>query len=208
MRRRISAALLVLACLLAGHAPNARAALLGDAGVPYSAERTVTVNGRSYTGMVFHIPGHDRHEQDIQGIAEIVLLDAATSHGWLVLPDLKSYVEFAFPPLLAELGAASLRRTPMGGETVNGVPTTKYRIDHTAADGMQAKGFAWISSDGVLMRLAGTVLRPGATRPTAIRMELDDLRLARQDPALFALPPGLVKLPDAALAPLLGGKSG
>jgi hypothetical protein len=128
--------------------------------------------------------------------------------GWLMLPRLSSYVEFTFPQLMAELNAQTLLRSPVGRETVNGVHTTKYRIDHTAADGMRAKGFAWVSANGVLMRLAGDVTRPGMSRPTAIQLELDNLRLGKQDRALFDLPPGLTRLPGEALAPLLGGRAG
>src|SRR5579871_1554351 len=152
----------MIVALSANAMDEARAALLGDASVPYSAERVVTVNGRAYSGRVFHTPGHQRHEQTIQGFAQVVLLDASAKRGWLVLPDLKTYVEFAFPKLMADLGDPALRREPVGRETVNGVPTTKYRIDHTAADGTHAEGFLWISAQGVMMRLDGTVARPGA----------------------------------------------
>lgn len=206
--RRSKMLLLLVVAFAALPAGRARATLLGDAAVSYSANSTVTVNGRSYAGMVFHIPGRDRHEQEIQGIAEVVILDGKAMHGWLVLPRLSSYVEFKFPQLMAELNAQALLRSPVGRETVNGVHTTKYRIDHTAADGMHAKGFAWVSADGVLMRLAGDVTRPGMSHPTAIQLELDNLRLGKQDHALFDLPPGLTRLPGEALAPLLGGRAG
>jgi hypothetical protein len=207
MRRSRMLVVLVLA-LAAWPAAGARAALLGDAAVSYRADSTVTVNGRSYAGAVFHIPGRDRHEQQIQGVAEVVILDGTAMRGWLVLPGLSSYVEFTFPQLMAELRAQTLLQAPVGRDTVNGVRTTKYRIDHTSADGLHARGFAWVSADGVLMRLDGTVAQPGASRPTAIRFELDNLRLGRQDRALFELPPGLMQLPGGALAPLLGGRSG
>ena len=207
MRRSKMLLMLVLA-LAALPAGRASATLLGDATVSYSANSTVTVNGRSYAGMVFHIPGRDRHEQEIEGIAEVVILDGVAMRGWLMLPRLGSYVEFTFPQLMAELNAQTLLRSPVGRETVNGVRTTKYRIDHTAADGMHAQGFAWMSADGVLMRLAGDVTRPGATRPTAIQLELDNLRLGKQERGLFDLPPGLTRLPSGALAPLLGGRAG
>lgn len=205
--RRLTMLLILVLGFIAG--PSiARAALLGDASVPFSADRTLTVDGRSYSGKVFHIPGHQRHEQQIQGIPEVVILDGATAHGWLVLPGLHSYVDFVFPQVMAELGDPRLRQSPVGQETVAGVRTTKYRIDHTASDGSRAQGFMWVSSQGVLMRLDGTVTRGGASRPTAIRMELANLRLGPQDPALFELPQGLAKLPAAALEPLLGGKPG
>jgi hypothetical protein len=205
MRRRI---LLLALTLVAGAAPAAQAALLGDAAVAYSAECTVTVDGKSYTGLVFHTPGHQRHEQAVQGIPEILLLDAAAKQGVLIVPGLKSYIAFAFPKVMAELDDPSLRRAPMGQETVGGVRTTKYRVDHTTADGARAQGFVWVSEQGVLMRLDGTVTRPGGSRPTAVLVTLANLAVGPQDPRLFELPLGLVKLPAAALGGLLGGRSG
>jgi hypothetical protein len=205
MRRWI----IVLSLLVLAAAPaRARVALLGDAAVAYSAERTVTINGRTYTGTVFHIPGRDRDEQEIQGIAEVIILDAAEKQGFLFLPMLKTYVTFAFPPLMAELGDPTLRRSPVGQEMVNGVRTTRYRIDHVAADGSRARGFLWVSARGVLMRLDGTVTRPHGGRPMQLRMELANLAIGPQDPALFQLPPGLVELPSGMLQALLSGKPG
>lgn len=207
MRRWSMMAALTISALL-GIWRDANAALLGDASVPYSAERIVTVNGRSYSGRVFHAPGHQRHEQTIQGIDEVVLLDSRKTRGWLVLPGLKTYVEFAFPGVMADLGDPALRRSPSGHDTVNGVLTTKYRIDHTAGDGTRAQGFVWISAQGVMMRLEGTVTRHGTGHPTAIRMELAHVQIGPQDPGLFELPPGLVKLPSGTLESLLGGGAG
>ncbi|HXZ02223.1 MAG TPA: hypothetical protein VEI03_19675 [Stellaceae bacterium] len=201
--------MLLLGLAFVAAAPEAAsAALLGDARVAYSAERTVTVNGKSYSGMVFHSPGHERHEQTIAGIAEVVILDVAMKRGFLVVPMLKSYVAFAFPPLMAKLDDPGLRSAPIGRETVNGVPTTKYRIDHLSADGSRAHGYVWLSVQGVLMRIDGTVTRDGAGKPLAIRMELANLVLGSQDPALFQVPPGLVELPAAAFEGLFGRGSG
>jgi len=139
----------------------------------------------------------------------VVILDAAAKQGFLVLPGLNSYVAFVFPKVMAALDDPSLRRAAVGQEMVGGVPTTKYRVDHTTADGSHAQGFVWVSAQGVMMRLDGTVSRPGGSHPTAISMVLARLAIGPQDPALFVLPPGLVKLPAAAaLEGLLGGKPG
>lgn len=208
MRRGVLASMMLLSLALALLTGPATAAMLGDAAVSYSAERTVVVNGHSYTGMVFHTPGHDRHEQEIQGIPEVILLDAAAKQGILLLPGLNSYLPFAFPRLMAELDNPSWRRVPQGEELVNGVRTTKYRVDHTAADGSHAQGWLWLSAQGILMRLDGVVTRAGATGGTSIRMELAGLRLGRQDPQLFQIPAGLIKLPSGALEGLLSGRSG
>jgi len=198
---------ILIAAVAVVPATGTRAAMLGDAAISYSAMRTVAVNGQSYTGMVFHVPGHERHEQEIQGIPEVILLDTGAKAGALLLPDLNAYVAFPFPPMMAELDDPSLRREPVAQETVSGVRTTKYRIDHMAADGSHALGFAWISGDGVLMRIEGTFIRRGASHGAAIRMELADVQAGPQDRDLFAVPLGLVKLPSNALEAVLSGRT-
>ena len=79
-------------------ATRADAAMLGDAPVPFRATRTVTVDGRSYSGPVYHMPGHERHEQDLFGMHEVFLLDTKAAQGFLVLPAVHTYLEFPFPP--------------------------------------------------------------------------------------------------------------
>lgn len=186
----------------------ARAAMLGDASVPYRAERTVTVDGRTYSGRVFHEPGHQRHEQDMFGMHEIFLLDTKEARGFLVLPAVKTYVEFPFPPLMAELDLPDLTRRPVGPETVAGIATTKYRVDHTAQDGSRAQGFVWVTRTGILMKLEASVTRAHGGRPMAIAMALSQVTTGPVDPGLFQLPQGLMALPPDALGPLLGGKPG
>ena len=58
------------------------------------------------------------------------------------------------------------------------------------------------------MQIDGTVSRRSSSKPTAIHMELAQLALGPQDAALFAVPPGLTRLPTEALQALLGGKHG
>jgi len=182
--------------------------MLGDAAISYRAERTVTVDGRSYTGPVFHAPGHERHEQDLYGMHEVFLLDTEADQGYLLLPSVHTYVAFPFPALMAELDAPDLVRAPVGAETVSGIATTKYRIDHVARDGSRAQGFLWLSRSGVLMQLDVAVTRAHGGKPMAVRMTLAHLEAEPVDPALFVLPQGYVKLPADALGPLLGGRPG
>jgi hypothetical protein len=202
MLRRLLLALIVLVPL------PAAAELLGDAKVPFSADRAVVVDGRTFNGRLFAAPGKQRHEQDIEGMRQVVLL-RADGRGWLVVPNLKSYVEFGWAPVLAELGDAAASGTPVGDETVSGVRTTKYRVEHTARDGTQVDGWLWRTSDGIVMKLEGTV-RPTRGRPAQVQMTLSNVKKAPQEASMFELPQGFVKLPTGALAPLLGGiaKSG
>ena len=102
------------ALILAASFEPAAAAMVGDASVPFRAERILTVGTHTYTGLLFHTPGHQRHEQDLMGMREVFLLDTATAEGELVLPALKTYVAFPFPPLMADLASPDLLHSPVG----------------------------------------------------------------------------------------------
>lgn len=203
MRGALPSLVGLLFILLAG---PATAAMVGDASVPFRAERTVTVDGRSYTGPLFHTPGHERNEQSLLGMREVFLLDTAAARGELVVPALQTYVAFPFPPMLAALGAPDLLRRPLGAEDIAGIRTEKYRIDETAADGSRARGALWLSRDGILMKLAVSITRAHGGRPIEIGMVLSQVERGPQDPALFRLPSGYTQLPAEALGPLIGAR--
>lgn len=194
--------LLFLALLFVLPLPAA-AELLGDTSVPFSADRTVVVDGRTFVGRLYAEPGKQRHEQEIEGVPQVILL-RGDGRGWLVVPNLKSYVEFGWAPVLAELGDAATLGPAVAQETVGGVKTTKYRVEHTARDGTEVDGWLWRTAEGIVMKLDGTV-RPKRGKPAAVKMTLSNVKKAPQKESLFELPQGLMKLPTGALAPLLGG---
>jgi hypothetical protein len=194
--------LLVLAWALVA-AGASRAESLLDAPVFYSATRNVTVDGHTYIGIVHHIAGKERQEQNLLGMHDVFILDGKADKGWLVVPALKSFIAFPFPPVMAMLASDIVKKTPVGDDVVDGIETTKYRIHTTARDGTLADGFAWFSRRGVLMKLQGSVTAPQGHR-TTIAMELRGVEEAPQDETLFAPPRNFTQLPAEALAPLLG----
>ena len=135
------------------------AATLGDAQIGFTADRTLVIDGRSYLGKIWTMPGKERHEQVIQAFHPIFLLRAGSPLGEVVLPQLKTIVQFAMPPELRLLGDPALKKHPVGQETVNGIATTKYAIDETVPEG-HATGALWLSREGIPMRLAGSFTRP------------------------------------------------
>jgi hypothetical protein len=204
MKRCLFLLALLFAVAIAG---PAHAQMLGDTKVGFSADRSVVFNGRTFNGRIYAIPGRQRHEQDIEGIPQIILLKS-DGKGMLVVPAMRSYVEFTLGRAFAELSDPSLTKTPVGQETVNGVPTTKYRVDHAARDGTRVDGYFWRSAEGVVMKLDGSYT-PRNGKPSPIRMQLSNLQIGPQDPALFDPPPGMMQLPVGALQPLLGlGRAG
>jgi hypothetical protein len=183
---------------------RAVAGILGDARVPYSADRSLVIGEQKFEGKIYSRPGSQRHEQKVGGVEWIVLLHRNETRGWLVLPALGSRVEFDFAPAVTELGAEDLLDTSLGHERIDGLVTTKYRIEHTARDGTLVDGYLWLTRDGIPMRFEGMVTLRNRERPKTIRMELSHVETGRQDPALFEVPEGMIELPASALRSLLG----
>ena len=122
----------------------------------------------------------------------------------IVLPQLKTIVQFMLPPELRILAASDLKKRPVGQETVNGVATTKYAIDDGVPEG-HATGTLWLSRDGIPMRLDGSFAKQNG-KVSAVRWELSHVRIGSQPATLFEAPQGFSKLPPEAIAPLLGLK--
>lgn len=199
MRGTIIALILVLAA-----GPLASAATLGEAKVGFSADRTLVVDGKSYQGRMWTMPGEERHEQDLNGIPAAFVLHAATPIADLVLPKLHTIVEFLLPPELHLFADPRLTRKPAGRETVNGIQTTRYAIDETVPEG-HGQGFLWLSDSGIPMKLDGAFTRTSG-RVAHLHWELRNVKLGPQPVALFETPRNFSKLPAEALMPLLGLK--
>jgi hypothetical protein len=193
----------ILCCLIL--VPGAvRAATLGDSQIGFSADRTLVIDGRSYLGKIWAMPGKERHEQAIQAFRPIFLLRTGSPLGEAVLPELKTVFQFALPPELRVFDAPALKKHPVGQETVNGIATTKYAIDESVPEG-RATGTLWLSPDGIPMRLAGSFTRQGG-KVSTVHWELTHVKIGPQPASLFEAPLGFSKLPPEAIAPLLGLK--
>jgi len=202
--RNLLLALLGVVLLLLPPAVAASAATLCDAQIGFSADRALVVDGHTYVGKIWAMPGEERHEQTIAAFHPVFLLHTDNPLGAAVVPELKTIVEFVMPAELRMLGKPELKKHPLGEDTVNGVATTKYAIDETVPEG-HAQGTLWLSRDGIPMKLAGTFVGMKG-KPATVRWELSHVKLGPQPAALFEAPHGFSKLPAEALAPLLGLK--
>jgi hypothetical protein len=197
--RLLTALVLTTAPLSAG---AALAETLGNARVGFSAERVLILDGTSYVGKMWHMPGEQRHEQALPALKAAFILRADSAVGEAILPKLHSVVEFALPKELSVLDEPSLLRDPAGQETVNGVETMKYAIDAEIPVG-HAVGLFWLSRDGIPMKCDATI-RARNGKVSTIHWELRNVEISAQDLALFEVPRGYAKLPLEAAAPLLG----
>src|SRR5436305_8264710 len=101
----------------------AAAATLGEARIGFSADRLLVVDGHTYQGKIWAMPGKERHEQALYGLQPVFLLRADHKLAEIVLQSLKTVVEFEIPAELRLLDLARLKTRPVGSETVNGVAT-------------------------------------------------------------------------------------
>ena len=180
------------------------ATTLGEAKTGFSADRTLVVDGKTYLGRMWTMPGAERHEQNLNGIPAAFVLHGDTPIADLVLPQLHTVVEFLLPPELHLFADPHLTRRPIGHETVNGIATTKYAIDETVPEGHGA-GTLWLSDSGIPMKLDGAFTRTSG-RVAHLHWELTHVRLGPQPGSLFETPHGFSKLPAEAIVPLLGLK--
>jgi hypothetical protein len=183
-------------------AAPASAETLGDARVGFSAERVLVINGQSYVGRMWHMPGEQRHEQDLPALKPIFILRAGSAIGDIILPKLHTVIEFALPKELSILGDPNLLRKPVGQEIVNGIATTKYDLDEKMPQG-SAVGSLWLSEDGIPMKCDAR-LATDKGKVSTIRWELRHVKIGAQEPALFEIPRDYARLPPEAAAPLLG----
>jgi hypothetical protein len=192
----------LISFLLALVSASAPGDTLGDARVGFSAERVLVIDGQSYAGRMWQMPGEQRHEQELPAIKPVFILRAGNTRGDIVLPQLHTVVEVALPEELSILSNPNLLRRPVGQETVNGIATTKYAVEEDLPGGHIA-GALWLSSDGIPMRCDGK-FEPKKGKTSTIHWELRNVKFGRQDAALFAVPQGYAKLSPEAAAPLLG----
>ena len=192
----------VLAALWLPSPAGALAEIIGDARVGFTAERILIIDGHNYFGKMWHMPGEQRHEQDLPAIRPIFILRSDSAFGDIVLPQLHTVVEFALPKEFSLLSGPGLLRKAVGEESVNGIATTKYEVDEKTPQG-RAVGALWLSEDGIPMKCDAR-LATDKGKVSTIRWELRHVKIGAQEPALFEIPRDYARLPPEAAAPLLG----
>jgi len=192
---------LALAFLIICGVPGFAAQLAGDTSVPFSADRIVHFKDKTYAGKVYAAPGMQRHEQELNGLHPVLLLRADRQIAYLLLPELHIYAEFPFPKAVTEAGDISKLGRPVSHGTMAGQAVDQFRIQRAGSDGSTLDGFAWLTHEGIVVKLEGTYSETDH-KPTEGMLELTNILRGPQDPALFEVPAGMKQLPPAAVAAL------
>jgi hypothetical protein len=195
---RIAAALLIA---MAVPGANAAAATLTDAKVGFSADRVLIVDGQTWRGKMWNMPGEERHEQNLNGIPSVFILKADNPINDAVLPQLHTVVQFVLPEIRL-IGVSGLVKHAVGHDTVEGLSTTRYAIEATVPEGHGA-GTLWLSDDGIPLKMTGTFTDKKG-KVANVQWALTNVKIGPQPKSLFEPPGNFSKLPAEAIAPLLG----
>ncbi len=126
---------------------------------------------------------------------------------WVVMPAEKAYMELSWEQSRrnapADLRECTVDMKKAGSETVNGHAATRYDMTATCPDGTGYAGSMWVTRDNIPIRIDSTITG-GPGKSGRVLVELKNLKIAKQDPALFAVPPGYTKM----TIPAFGGAGG
>ncbi|MFV1956901.1 MAG: DUF4412 domain-containing protein [bacterium] len=196
--KRIFLILLFLGLFAMIAAPSIRA---GESTAQYSAVERMSTPQGNIEARVFVAPGMKRME--MKEATQILRFDKDVM--WLLMPQQRMYME---KPITAAPGGSAdlkyLERKKLGKETVNGISATKYRMVAQDQQGNRLEGFSWLTAEGILIK--NDMKTSGDGRSMRVQTEISDLKVGKQDPALFELPRGYKKFAMPAGMP--GGMPG
>ncbi|MFO0775429.1 MAG: hypothetical protein U0172_12265 [Nitrospiraceae bacterium] len=198
MMRRLCA--LACACLVS--VPMAGwAAKFPEPTVDYSADTSMEMESHQMKGHVYYSPGKIRQEMGGKdGMAAIVRLDKKLV--WSLMGD--TYMEMAINERDEnDIRNMDIEMTPMGEEAVNGIKTTKSKVIATTKDGKKFGGFFWTTKENITVKM-DLLMKEGEQKHRMLS-ELANLKIEKQNPALFEPPPGATKTDMGAM---MGGMMG
>lgn len=186
------------ACLMLLFASSAQTAEFPYPKVGYSADVKMNMgkgpDGKPMilTGKVYSSNKKERREMVGFGEKTIMIRRRDKGVSWHLIPKRKMYMENLGgrgdqdPESMIREG--NLKLTKLGSERVNGMPTTKYRIETVHKDGSRFVGHHWITKENIPVRMEGT------SKGQHFRFDYTNIKIGKQDHRLFEVPAGYQRL--------------
>lgn len=179
-----SCAMLVLCTVSAAAPPEVQ--------VDYSADSTMEIEGgMTMKSRIYHTPDKERVEMGgADGMTTIIRKDKKVM--WQLMGDM--YMEMPMDDTNASgMDAFEIvEQTEVGRETVNGMKTTKFKVIAVKKDGSgKFGGFFWTTKDGITVKM--DLLSKEGDKKMRMASELTNVKLEKQNPALFEIPAGYTK---------------
>lgn len=177
--------------------------------VEYSADTLLETAEVSMKGRVNYTPTRERREMTMSSSGQkmIMIVRQDKKVTWTLMPAEKMYMEMALNQSRekTDLGNYKIEQTVVGPETVKGVSTTKNKIIMTGPNGEKMGGFMWLTKDNIMVKLDAIAV--DKKQKHRFKMELTNLKVGKQDPALFEVPAGYEKMGMPAI-PGMPGQGG
>jgi hypothetical protein len=160
----------------------------------YSATEIVEVLDRKMQSRVeteVHRSGRlERREVEAQGQSMVMLIRPQEEAAYLLMPGGRMAMRMPFDQAARDLSSDDLQALDadaVGRERVAGLETTKYRITGRNDRGYGFDGHAWVTDDGIRMRVEGAVTGPERA-PINVSIHLENVTRSAQPAELFELP--------------------
>jgi len=204
---KVGMLLMVAAITVAG---TAQAAKPAQPQVEYSADTTMETAEVSMKGHVNYAPTRERREMVTDGGDKMIMITRRDKKmSWTLMPSEKMYMEMSLDQASAQAkddtSKYKIEQTVVGPETVNGVNTTKSKIIMTGPKGEKMGGFMWVTKDNIVVKMDAIAI--DKKDKYRFKTELADIKVGKQDPALFEIPPGYSKMSTGmpSFGALMGG---
>ncbi|MBI5056381.1 MAG: DUF4412 domain-containing protein [Nitrospirae bacterium] len=164
--------------------------------VEYSADQYMETEDVTMKAKIFHAQGKERREQDMEGMKQIMITRTDKKLVWMLMPEQKMYMEMKMNQSKedpTDLRDYKIEQEVMGEEVVNGVNATKSKVIMTDKKGNKFGGFMWSTKDGIMVKMDTVSKAEG--KKMRMKTELKNLKLEKQDPKLFEVPSGYMKMP-------------
>ena len=188
--KRLRDAGLLTCVLLIPHAVSA--ALPPEVQVDYSADSTMeTEGGMTMKSRIYHTANKDRMEMGgSDGMTSIVRKDKK------VVLQLMGNMYMEMPMDASNTSGMDafdiVEQAEVGQETISGIKTTKFKIVAVKKDGSgKFGGFFWTTKEGITVKM--DMLSKDGDKKMRMTSALTNLKIEKQDPALFEVPAGYTK---------------
>jgi hypothetical protein len=164
--------------------------------VEYSADSYMETADAVIQGPLYVTRGKERREYIQDGNRMVMIIRHDKKVTWMLMPDNKMYIEMKMTEERNErkgdLSNYKIEQTTVGPETVNGVKTTKSKIIMTGPKGEKLGGFWWASKEGIVVKIDAIAVDKKSKE--RIKTELKNLKVGKQNPAVFEIPAGYSKM--------------
>ncbi|MBK9306391.1 MAG: hypothetical protein IPM58_04700 [Nitrospira sp.] len=165
---------------------------LPEVQVDYSADSTMeTEGGMTMKSRIYHTANKDRMEMGgADGMTSIIRKDKKVV--WQLMGNM--YMEM---PMDASSQSGMdtfdlVEQAEVGQETINGMKTTKSKVVAVKKDGSgKFGGFFWTTKEGITVKM--DMLSKEGDKKMRMTSELTNLKIEKQNPALFEIPDGYTK---------------